>query len=83
MFWKVRQVLVPGVRIAIVDMVRGTNPFASVFGVNMLVYTSNGGTWSLEQYTDWLVGAGFLDMKLNEVAGRQIIIAALTSFIEN
>jgi len=45
----VSQVLVPGGRIAIIDMVRGTNPFASVFGVNMLVNTSNGGTWTLDQ----------------------------------
>jgi len=73
LFRKVSQVLVPGGRIAIVDMVRGTNPFASVFGVNMLVNTTNGGTWSLEQYTDWLAGAGFIDVKLNVVAGRQII----------
>ena len=75
LFRKVSQVLVPGGRIAIVDMVRGTNPFAAVFGVNMLVNTANGGTWALDQYTDWLAGAGFLDVKLVEVAGRQIITA--------
>jgi len=75
LFRKVSQVLVPGGRIAIVDMVRGTNPFAAVFGVNMLVNTANGGTWTLDQYADWLAGAGFLDVKLNEVAGRQIITA--------
>ena len=77
LFRKVSQVLVPGGRIAIVDMVRGTNPFASVFGVNMLVNTSNGGTWTLDQYTDWLAGAGFLNVKLDEVAGLQIITAVL------
>jgi len=49
----------------------------------MLVNTSNGGTWTLDQYTDWLAGAGFHDVKLNEVAGRQIITASLTSFLEN
>ena len=75
LFRKVSQVLVSGGRIAIVDMVRGTNPFASVFGVNMLVNTRNGGTWTLDQYTDWLAGAGFQDVKLNEVAGLQIITA--------
>lgn len=75
LFRKVSQVLVPGGRIAIADMVRGTNPFASVFGVNMLVNTANGGTWTLDQYADWLSGAGFLDVLLNEVAGRQIITA--------
>jgi len=77
LFQKVSQVLVPVGRIAIMDMVRGTNPFASVFGVNMLVNTTNGGTWTLDQYTDWLAGAGFQDVKLYEVAGLQIITAAL------
>lgn len=75
MFRKASKVLVPGGRIAIVDMVRGTNPFAAVFGVNMLVNTANGGTWTLDQYADWLAGADFQNVKLNEVAGRQIITA--------
>ena len=75
LFRKVDQVLVTGGRIAIVDMVRGTNPFAAVFGVNMLVNTDNGGTWTLDQYSKWLASAGFQNVKLNEVAGRQIITA--------
>ena len=78
LFQKVSKVLAPGGRIAIVDMVRGTNPFASVFGVNMLVNTASGGTWTLGQYTDWLADAGFLDVKLNEVAGLQIVTAVCT-----
>ncbi|HZK83859.1 MAG TPA: methyltransferase [Desulfosporosinus sp.] len=83
LFRKVGQVLAPGGRVAIIDMVRGTNPFASVFGVNMLVNTSNGGTWTLDQYTDWLGDAGFNDVKLNEVAGRQILTATLSTVPEN
>ncbi|EGW35897.1 methyltransferase [Desulfosporosinus sp. OT] len=77
LFKKVSQVVVTGGRIAIVDMVRGTNPFAAVFGVNMLINTTNGGTWTLEQYTTWLSDAGFGDVKFNEVAGLQIITAVL------
>ncbi|HZK54302.1 MAG TPA: hypothetical protein VFC84_08935 [Desulfosporosinus sp.] len=38
---------------------------------------SNGGTWTLDQYTDWLGDAGFNDVKLNEMAGRQILTATL------
>ncbi|SPF43708.1 O-methyltransferase family protein [Candidatus Desulfosporosinus infrequens] len=75
LFKKVSQVLVTGGNIAIVDMVRGTNPYAAVFGVNMLVGTVNGGTWTLDQYTEWLTSAGFRDVKFNELAGRQIITA--------
>lgn len=62
-----------------VDMIRGTNPFAAVFGVNMLINTANGGTWTLDQYTDWLAGSGFEDVKLSEIAGRQIITAVINS----
>lgn len=75
LFRKVSQVLVAGGRIAIADMVRGTNPLAAVFGVNMLVNTLNGGTWTLKQYTNWLTESGFQDVKLNQVAGRQIVTA--------
>ena len=60
-------------------MVHGTNPFAAVFGVNMLVNTAKGGTWTLEQYTDWLADAGFQNVRLNEVAGRQIATAVYDS----
>ncbi|MHB1043045.1 MAG: class I SAM-dependent methyltransferase [Eubacteriales bacterium] len=76
LFNKVKRTLAPGGRIAIVDMIRGTNPFAAVFGVNMLVNTVSGGTWTLAQYTDWLEPAGFAGIRLNEKAGRQIVTAA-------
>ena len=75
LFKKVSQILVPGGRISIVDMVRGTNPFATVFAVNMLVNTHSGGAWSLNQYNEWLANAGFETIELNTVAGRQIITA--------
>ena len=75
LFRKVNQVLSHSGRIVIIDMVRGTNPFASTFGVNMLVNTENGGTWTLGQYTEWLSKAGFKNVTLNTIAGRQIITA--------
>ncbi len=75
LFKKVSQVLVSGGRIAVVDMLRGTNAFASVFAVNMLVNTANGGTWTYEQYAKWLISAGFRDVSVKEVAGRQIVTA--------
>lgn len=75
LFKKVAAVLSPGGRIAVVDFVRGTGPMPAVFGVNMLVNTKNGGTWTLEQYTTWLNDAGFSDVALHEVGGRQIVLA--------
>jgi len=75
LFRKVSKVLAPDGRIAIVDMVRDSKPFAAVFGVNMLVNTANGGTWTLDQYTAWLDNVGFVDVKFSEISGLQIITA--------
>ncbi|ACV61893.1 O-methyltransferase family 2 [Desulfofarcimen acetoxidans DSM 771] len=60
-------------RIAIIDMIRGTNVHAALFAVNMLVNTENGGTWTFEQYKEWLTDAGFKVKPYSEISGRQII----------
>ncbi|OPX84702.1 MAG: Ribosomal protein L11 methyltransferase [Pelotomaculum sp. PtaB.Bin104] len=75
LFLRVNQALAPGGRIAIVDIVRDTNPFAAVFGINMLACTLHGGTWTWPQYSSWLEAAGFGAAKLTEVNGKQLIIA--------
>ena len=62
-----------GGRIVINDMIRGTGVRAAVFGVNMLVNTESGGTWTYKQYQTWLEDAGFLVTPVCEVAGRQLI----------
>ncbi|MFX4260613.1 methyltransferase [Pelotomaculum propionicicum] len=75
LFKKAERVLQPGGMIAIVDFVRGTNATAAVFGVNMLVNTINGGTWTYDEYSDWLAGAGFCGLHLNSAGTKQILIA--------
>ena len=70
---RIGKIMTPGGMIAIADFIRGTNPFAAVFGVNMLVNTSNGGTYTLEEYSDWLTNAGFENPQLHQIAERQII----------
>lgn len=75
LFKKVSMALAPGGRIAVVDFVRGANPFAAVFGVNMLINTVNGGTWTLSEYSGWMEAAGFSGVKLNDKGGRQIVTA--------
>ncbi|NLI11850.1 MAG: methyltransferase domain-containing protein, partial [Peptococcaceae bacterium] len=75
LFKKVAAVLKTGGKITIVDFVRGTTAMAAVFGVNMLVNTKNGGTWTLNEYGAWLGDAGFSSPELNEVGGRQILTA--------
>ncbi|MFZ5642956.1 MAG: methyltransferase [Bacillota bacterium] len=75
LFKKVAAVLSPGGSIAVVDFIRGTGSMAAVFGVNMLVNTQNGGTWTLEQYSTWLGDAGLSGVTFHSVAGRQILLA--------
>lgn len=79
LFKKVAAALSPGGSIAIVDFIRGTGPMPAMFGVNMLVNTKNGGAWTLEQYSTWLGDAGFGDVKLHVVGGRQLLTADLSS----
>lgn len=68
-------VLRPGGKIAVQDFVRGMSPRAAMFGVNMLVNTPGGGTWTLEQYRQWLSGAGFTGVKVKDYGERQLITA--------
>ncbi|MCL6634769.1 MAG: methyltransferase domain-containing protein [Peptococcaceae bacterium] len=81
LFRKVAAVLSPGGRVAIVDFIRGTSPAAAVFGVNMLVNTESGGTWTLEQYSAWLGDAGFENPELHVVEGRQLLLAHLKRMV--
>ncbi len=75
LFRQAAGILVPGGRIAISDFVRGEDPYAALFAVNMLVNTETGGTWTREEYTAWLGAAGFTQVQLANVASRQVITA--------
>ncbi|MZP30604.1 methyltransferase domain-containing protein [Heliobacterium undosum] len=54
LFRRVHAALKPGGRIAILDFVRAVSPMAAMFAVNMLVNTKTGGTWTMDQYRQWL-----------------------------
>ena len=75
LFKKAASVLPKGGKAAIVDFIRGTGPQAAIFGVNMLANTPEGGVWSFEQYSAWLAEAGFGEVTLQELAGRQLLLA--------
>lgn len=75
LFKRVHDSLQEGGRIVILDFVRGVSPRAELFGVNMLANTKTGGTWTLEQYTNWLKTAGFSQVRMHDIDGRQIITA--------
>lgn len=75
LFKKAAAVLQTGGKITVVDFVRGTNPMAAIFGVNMLVNTKNGGTWTFDEYSTWLSDAGFSGVELHSIGGRQVLSA--------
>lgn len=76
LFQRVHAALRKGGRIAILDFVRGISPMAELFAVNMLANTKTGGTWTMKQYTTWLNTAGFCQVEMHDIDGRQIITAA-------
>ena len=81
LFERVHDSLQRGGRIALLDFVRGISPMAELFAVNMLANTKTGGTWTMEQYTAWLKTAGFGQVAVHDIGGRQIITAtSLSSF---
>lgn len=77
LFKRANSALSPSGLIAIQDYVRGISPSAPLFGINMLVNTERGGTWTLVQYTDWLTDAGFTDVEYVDLAARdqQLVLA--------
>ncbi len=75
LFKKVAAALKTGGRVSIMDFIRGTSTMAAVFGVNMLVNTKKGGTWTLDEYAAWLGDAGFSRPEFHEIGWRQFLSA--------
>jgi 2-polyprenyl-3-methyl-5-hydroxy-6-metoxy-1,4-benzoquinol methylase len=74
---RVGKLVKKGGMVAIEDFVRGRSPSASMFAVNMLASTVSGGTWTEEQYREWLNGAGFSSIEVIDLDGieKQLITA--------
>lgn len=77
LFKRAADALVSGGLLAILDYVRGMSPSAPFFGINMLVNTEEGGTWTVEEYTDWLNAAGFGAIEFIDMEKRdqQLMVA--------
>ncbi len=52
----------------IMDESKTTPAFAALFALNMLVATGEGGSYSLGEYSQWLVEAGFATSRMQAVA---------------
>jgi len=77
LFARIAAELNPGGLMAILDFVRGRSTSAALFGINMLVNTTSGGTWTEAEYSMWLGEAGFVDIEIRDLAARdqQLILA--------
>jgi ubiquinone/menaquinone biosynthesis C-methylase UbiE len=77
---RVNDALRPGGTIAIAEFLvnaeRTGPPQGLIFGVNMLVHTEQGGTYSFEEISAWLRESGFKNMRLLDAPGPSPLILA-------
>jgi SAM-dependent methyltransferase len=70
LFKRVAGSLSPGGLIAIRDFIRGQSKGAALFGVNMVVNTESGNTYSEEEYGGWLSAVGFEGIEVLPIPER-------------
>lgn len=65
---RIKKIINPGGVAAIIDFVRGRSSMAELFAVNMLANTAGGGTYTEEQYKEWLAEAGFGNIEIHDLS---------------
>ena len=75
LFRRLATVTSDGGGIAIKTFIRGASPAALIFAVQKLVAGNNGDTHTLEQYTQWLVDAGYDPPRLVDRDARTLLLA--------
>jgi len=77
---RIGRALKPGGRVAIIDMVpndeRTGPPFPLLFALNTLVHSTEGDTFTLAEYMEWLKEAGFNTVETVEIGGSSPAIVA-------
>jgi ubiquinone/menaquinone biosynthesis C-methylase UbiE len=77
---RLHRALRPGGRVAILDMVPNddrTGPFFPLmFALNMLVNTDEGATYTLAEYSQWLIEAGFARIETADLGLHSPVIVA-------
>jgi ubiquinone/menaquinone biosynthesis C-methylase UbiE len=81
LFAKLHAALVPGGKVAIVDMIpndeRTGPPFAVLFALNMLLHTGDGDTYTLSEYRGWLKDAGFSKVETADIGSHSPLIIGI------
>jgi SAM-dependent methyltransferase len=77
LYRRLRTIIAPGGGLAIVTFLRGHNPVASIFALQMLVATEAGDTHGEEGYRRWLGEAGYGPVEVQDLEGRsQTVVLA-------
>jgi hypothetical protein len=80
LFKDLHQALVPGGRVAIIDMIpnddRSNPPFPLMFALTMFLHTDTGSTYTLAEYKQWLLTAGFTGVETVDIGSHSLLIIA-------
>lgn len=80
LFYRVHRALKHGGKVLIADMIpddeRKCAVFPLMFAANMLVNSTEGNTFTMAEYTEWLDDAGFKDMTIIDAPGPSPLIVA-------
>ena len=81
LFKRLHRALTPGGKIAIIDMIpneeRTAPPFPLFFALNMLLRTSEGSTYTMHEYTEWLKDAGFARVESADIGSHSPLVIGL------
>lgn len=77
LYRRIRAIIAPGGGLAIVTFLRGRNPVASIFALQMLVATDGGDAHGEEDYRRWLSEAGYgpLEVQTLECRPQTVVLA--------
>lgn len=80
LFQRLHAALVPGGKLVVIDMIpnneRSAPPFPLFFALTMLLGTSEGSTYTVAEYTEWLKTAGFAQVDTADIRSHSPLVIA-------